>query len=74
MVLYSYKVIIFEIQFLFQLLFLHRFQRQRLKAHSATCKELAEKPESFGRALIFVGLAEGIAIYGLIIAFIILNR
>src|SRR3972149_7524642 len=43
MVLYSYKVIIFEIQFLFQLLFLHRFQRQRLKAHSATCKELAEK-------------------------------
>jgi V/A-type H+-transporting ATPase subunit K len=34
----------------------------------------AEKPESFGRYLIFVGLSEGIAIYGLIIAFLILNR
>ncbi len=34
----------------------------------------AERPESFGRALIFVGLAEGIAIYGLIIAFMVLNR
>lgn len=32
----------------------------------------AEKPESFGRALIFVGLAEGIAIYGLIISFLIM--
>ena len=35
---------------------------------------IAEKPEVFGRALIFVGLAEGVAIYGLIIAFIVLNR
>jgi V/A-type H+-transporting ATPase subunit K len=35
---------------------------------------IAEKPEVFGRALIFVGLAEGIAIYGLIIAFLLLNR
>ena len=34
----------------------------------------AEKPESFGRSLIFVGLSEGIAIYGLIIAFLVLNR
>lgn len=34
----------------------------------------AEKPESFGRALIFVGLSEGIAIYGLMISFIILGR
>ncbi|MDK1028407.1 MAG: ATPase [Anaerolineae bacterium] len=32
----------------------------------------AEKPESFGRSLIFVGLSEGIAIYGLIISFLIL--
>jgi V/A-type H+-transporting ATPase subunit K len=32
----------------------------------------AEKPESFGRALIFVGLSEGIAIYGLIISFLVL--
>jgi V/A-type H+-transporting ATPase subunit K len=35
---------------------------------------IAEKPESFGRVLIFVGLAEGVAIYGLIIAFIIISR
>lgn len=41
---------------------------------AAAVGAIAEKPESFGRALIFVGLAEGIAIYGLIIAFIILNR
>ena len=30
-----------------------------------------EKPEIFARALIFVGLAEGIAIYGLIVALLI---
>ena len=41
---------------------------------SAAVGTIAEKPESFGRALIFVGLAEGIAIYGLIISFMILNR
>jgi V/A-type H+-transporting ATPase subunit K len=41
---------------------------------AAAIGTIAEKPESFGRALIFVGLAEGIAIYGLIIAFMILNR
>ncbi|MCX6357154.1 MAG: ATP synthase subunit C [Candidatus Aureabacteria bacterium] len=35
---------------------------------------LAEKPELFGRAIIFVGLAEGIAIYGLVIAIFILLR
>lgn len=35
---------------------------------------LAEKPELFGRAIIMVGLAEGIAIYGLIISILILNR
>ena len=40
---------------------------------SAAMGALAEKPEVFGRALIFVGLAEGVAIYGLIIAFIILG-
>ncbi len=40
---------------------------------SAAVGAIAEKPESFGRALIFVGLAEGVAIYGLIIAFIILS-
>jgi len=41
---------------------------------SAAIGAIAEKPESFGRALIFVGLAEGIAIYGLIISFMILTR
>ena len=34
---------------------------------------VAEKPETAGRALIFVGLAEGIAIYGIIIAVMILG-
>ena len=41
---------------------------------SAAVGAIAEKPELFGRALIFVGLAEGVAIYGLIIAFIIIGR
>ncbi len=41
---------------------------------AAAVGAIAEKPETFGRALIFVGLAEGIAIYGLIISFMILNR
>jgi V/A-type H+/Na+-transporting ATPase subunit K len=41
---------------------------------AAAIGAIAEKPESFGRALIFVGLAEGIAIYGLIISFMVLNR
>ena len=35
---------------------------------------IGEKPELAGRALIFVGLAEGIAIYGLIIAIMILGK
>ncbi len=41
---------------------------------AAAVGAIAEKPEAFGRALIFVGLAEGIAIYGLIISFMVLNR
>lgn len=41
---------------------------------SAAIGAIAEKPEVFGRALIFVGMAEGVAIYGLIIAFLILFR
>ena len=40
---------------------------------SAALGTIAERPESFGRALIFVGLAEGIAIYGLIVSFLILR-
>jgi V/A-type H+-transporting ATPase subunit K len=35
---------------------------------------IGEKPELVGNALIFVGLAEGIAIYGLIIAIMILGK
>jgi V/A-type H+-transporting ATPase subunit K len=41
---------------------------------AAAVGAIAEKPEAFGRSLIFVGLAEGIAIYGLLIAFMVLNR
>ena len=40
---------------------------------SAGLGAMSEKPELSGRALIFLGLAEGIAIYGLIIAIMILN-
>lgn len=35
---------------------------------------VGEKPEMLGSTLIFLGLAEGIAIYGLIIALLILGR
>ena len=41
---------------------------------AAAVGAVAEKPDTAGRALIFVGLAEGIAIYGLIIAIMILGR
>ncbi len=41
---------------------------------SAGIGAMSEKPELTGRVLIFLGLAEGIAIYGLIIAIMILNK
>jgi V/A-type H+-transporting ATPase subunit K len=41
---------------------------------SAAVGAMAEKPELLGRLLIFVGLAEGIAIYGLIVAVLILDK
>jgi len=41
---------------------------------AAAMGTLAEKPELFGRLLIFVGLAEGIAIYGVIVSVLILNK
>lgn len=41
---------------------------------SAAVGAISEKPEMTGRVLIYVGLAEGIAIYGLIIAIMILAR
>lgn len=43
-------------------------------AGAAAIGGITEKPEILGRSLIFVGLAEGIAIYGLIISFMILSR
>jgi len=41
---------------------------------AAALGTIGERPETAGRALIFVGLAEGIAIYGLIISIMILGR
>ncbi|HRP95957.1 MAG TPA: ATP synthase subunit C [Rhodocyclaceae bacterium] len=41
---------------------------------AAAVGAMAEKPELFGRLLILVGLAEGIAIYGLIVSILILER
>lgn len=40
---------------------------------SAAIGALTEKPELLGRTLIVIGLAEGIAIYGLIVSILILN-
>jgi V/A-type H+-transporting ATPase subunit K len=42
-------------------------------AGAAAIGAIAEKPELLGRTLIFVGLAEGIVIYGLIVSLIILR-
>lgn len=41
---------------------------------SSALGAVSENPKILGRTLIFVGLAEGIAIYGLIISIIILGR
>ena len=41
---------------------------------SAALAAMSERPEIFGRAMVVVGLAEGIAIYGLIIAIILIGR
>jgi V/A-type H+/Na+-transporting ATPase subunit K len=41
---------------------------------SAAVAAISEKPELFGRAIVVVGLAEGIAIYGLIVAVILIGR
>ena len=35
---------------------------------------ISEKPEIFGRSLIYLGLAEGIAIYGLVATILLLNK
>ncbi|WNM24987.1 ATP synthase subunit C [Demequina capsici] len=41
---------------------------------SAALAAMSERPEMFGRAMVVVGLAEGIAIYGLIIAIILIGN
>lgn len=41
---------------------------------SAALAAISERPELFGRAMVIVGLAEGIAIYGLIVAIILIGR
>ncbi|MCI8332410.1 MAG: hypothetical protein HFE78_06260 [Clostridiales bacterium] len=41
---------------------------------SAAIGALSEKPEIFGKALIFVALAEGVALYGMLISIQILSK
>ena len=41
---------------------------------SAALGAITEKPEMFGRTLVFIGLAEGLAIYGLILSILLLER
>jgi V/A-type H+-transporting ATPase subunit K len=41
---------------------------------AAALAVMSERPELFGRSMVIVGLAEGIAIYGLIIAIILIGK
>jgi V/A-type H+-transporting ATPase subunit K len=41
---------------------------------SASLAVIAEKPEMFGRTLIYMGLAEGVAIYGLVMSILLLGK
>jgi V/A-type H+-transporting ATPase subunit K len=41
---------------------------------SAALAAMSERPELFGRAMVIVGLAEGIAIYGLIVSVILIGK
>jgi V/A-type H+-transporting ATPase subunit K len=41
---------------------------------AAALAVITEKPEMFGRALIYIGLAEGIAIYGLVMSILLLGK
>lgn len=41
---------------------------------AASLAAITEKPENLGRTLIYLGLAEGIAIYGLVISILLINR
>lgn len=41
---------------------------------SAALAAMSERPEMFGRAMVVVGLAEGIAIYGLVVAIMLIGK
>lgn len=41
---------------------------------AAAIAAMSERPELFGRAMVIVGLAEGIAIYGLVVAIILIGK
>ncbi len=41
---------------------------------SAALAAMSERPEMFGRAMVIVGLAEGVAIYGLVVAIILIGK
>ena len=41
---------------------------------SAAMAVIVEKPELFGRSLVYLGLAEGIAIYGLVMSILLLGK
>jgi V/A-type H+-transporting ATPase subunit K len=41
---------------------------------AAALATMSERPELFGRAMVIVGLAEGIAIYGLIVSIILIGN
>jgi V/A-type H+-transporting ATPase subunit K len=41
---------------------------------AASLAAVMERPEALGRTLIFLGLAEGIAIYGLVMSILLLNK
>lgn len=41
---------------------------------AAALAAMSERPEIFGRAMVIVGLAEGIAIYGLIVGIILIGK
>lgn len=40
---------------------------------AAALAVIADKPEAFGRSLVYLGLAEGIAIYGLVVTILMLG-
>lgn len=49
-------------------------RHRRGRGAPAAIGALTEDPKSFGKALIFVALGEGIALYGMLISILILSR